>query len=136
MNKLIPLFIASLSVAATSAQCIPNPKFVKPRPQATALVTGVDNTNNQGTTRISFELVSAPNTSSRIDSIAMINGAGRNLASDIDGVDFSRYFQWEEDGILKIEADFPRTYKLADDASIVIYTVHGDIKATLPKKKK
>lgn len=136
MNRFISIFIASLSVAVTSAQCIPNPKFVKPRPQATALVTGIDNTNNQGTTRISFDLISAPNTSSRIDSIAMVNGAVRNMASDIDGVDFSRYFQWEEDGILKIEADFPRTHKFAKDAAIVIYTVHGDITATLPKKKK
>ena len=137
MKKFISiLFIASLSATAASAQCLPNPKFVKPRAQATAVVTGINNTNNQGVTRVAFDLVSAPNTSSRIDSVALVNGPHRHLASDIDGVDFSRYFQWEEEGVLKIETDFPRTHKFADNAALIIYTVHGDIKAPLPKKKK
>ncbi len=86
----------------------------------------LDNSNGSEVTRITFDLVSAPHTSSRIDSIsAIINGVATN-AIDIDGVDFNRYFQWEDDGIIRIEVDFPYRNKFTGADKIVFHTVHGD----------
>lgn len=63
----------------------------------------------QNLTRLYGRLSGAPHTSGRIDQITV---SGTTLkeplsATDIDGVDFRRWFQWEEDGIIPVEIDFP-----------------------------
>ena len=56
-------------------------------------------------TRVYGTLTGTPHTSHRIDAIKMQhNGA---IATDVDGIDFKRWFQWEEDGELRVEIDFP-----------------------------
>ena len=57
-------------------------------------------------TRVYGKLIGRPHTSNRIDGVNM---AGNNYsvdANDIDGVDFRRYFQWEDDGTIPIEHDY------------------------------
>lgn len=56
--------------------------------------------------RISGNLKSKPNTSANILSIELRQSQSI-YAVDTDGFDLGRYFQWEEDGNIKIEIDFP-----------------------------
>ncbi|MCM1297510.1 MAG: hypothetical protein NC311_18380, partial [Muribaculaceae bacterium] len=72
----------------------------------------------------------------RIDSAHIVDRGTKLRAIDIDGVDFARYFQWEDDGVVNIDIDFPRLRRISREASIVIHTVHGDITAPIPLQKK
>lgn len=82
--------------------------------------------------RVCGELVGRPHTSARIDSITLKSGHGQVAANDIDGVDFERYFLWEDDGRIYIEIDFPG-YKQANHAvscrhaRLVFHTAKGDL---------
>ncbi len=58
-------------------------------------------------TRIYGRLIGRPHTSQRIDAMAFEVNGRRMEASDIDGVDFKRWFQWEDDGVINVEVDFP-----------------------------
>lgn len=77
--------------------------------------------------RISLCLVGIPHTSQRIDSIDLIVGKQKIAATDIDGVDFERYFQFEDDGVQVIEVDFPFKGQLPKTAELIFHTVKGDI---------
>lgn len=82
--------------------------------------------------RICGDLTGKPHTSARIDSIALKLGNREILANDIDGVDFERYFQWEDDGIIALEIDIPgydeATRLLGSkDCEMVFHTVKGDV---------
>ena len=79
--------------------------------------------------RISLCLVGIPHTSQRIDSIDLIVGKQKIAATDIDGVDFERYFQFEDDGVQVIEVDFPFKGQLPKTAELIFHTVKGDILA-------
>jgi len=57
-------------------------------------------------TRVYGKLIGKPHTSQRVDSISMTVAGTRYSASDIDGVDFRRWFQWEETGNIAVEIDF------------------------------
>lgn len=54
-------------------------------------------------TRVYCTIVGRPNTSARITAITM----GNRAATDIDGIDMGRYFQFEEEGLIDLEIDFP-----------------------------
>ena len=58
-------------------------------------------------TRVYCNAVGRPHTSNRIDAMKMILKDGSYVANDIDGVDFKRYFQWEDEGSIPLEIDFP-----------------------------
>lgn len=59
-------------------------------------------------TRVYACLMGRPHTSGRIDDITMITNEGKIYKfTDLDGVDPKRYFQWEDDGKIFIEIDFP-----------------------------
>lgn len=59
-------------------------------------------------TRLYGRLSGMPHTSHRIDSVSIkVDGRGY-AATDIDGVDLKRWFQWEEDGEIPVEIDFPK----------------------------
>lgn len=87
-------------------------------------VTGYSSTSGQQTGFISFavnsidyrsdltrvygRLVGRPHTSERIDELLIITPAGKSYkCTDIEGVDFKRWFQWEDDGAIEVELDFP-----------------------------
>ena len=79
--------------------------------------------------RISLCLVGIPHTSQRIDSVDLIIGKKLVKAVDIDGVDFERYFQFEDSGVQTIEVDFPFKGTLPKTAKLIFHTVNGDITA-------
>lgn len=59
-------------------------------------------------TRVYGRLSGRPHTSNRIDFISVRPMEGKQSEStDIDGVDMKRWFQWEDDGIIPVEIDFP-----------------------------
>lgn len=98
-------------------------------------VTGVNNTNRDGTTRIRCDVLGYPHTSQRIDKVLLKHKGKTNEAIDIDGVDFNRYFQWEDDGVITMEIDFPRQKFLEPSDSLIFQTLNGPIGTTLGKIK-
>lgn len=59
-------------------------------------------------TRVYARLQGRPHTSERIDELVIILPSGRSYKStDIDGVDMKRWFQWEDNGNIEVEIDFP-----------------------------
>ena len=83
--------------------------------------------------RVSGNLVGEPHTSCRIDSVAVSGSHAVTVACDIDGVDFRRYFQWEDDGTIPLEIDFPGAEKVAAQlrcrhGQLIFYTSKGIIK--------
>lgn len=70
-------------------------------------------------TRVYGRMSGRPHTSGRIDFMSAVSGGKEMMATDIDGVDFKRYFQWEDDGIIPIEIDFP---PMKPNGSITIKT--------------
>lgn len=59
-------------------------------------------------TRVYGKITGLPHTSNRIDDATLYTPSGNHEATDIDGVDFRRYFQWEDEGEILLEIDFPR----------------------------
>lgn len=98
-------------------------------------VTGVNNTNHDGVTRLQCEIVGFPHTSQRIDGAFLKHNGKQLQATDIDGVDFNRYFQWEDDGVVTLEIDFPLTKNLSPADSLIFQTVNGRFGAPLGKFK-
>lgn len=85
-----------------------------------------------GLTRVYGKFVGVPHTSQKLHGIT-IELKGKNYkADDIDGVDFDRWFQWEDDGIIPVEIDFPRTPSL-NNATMVIYTEKGIDRCSMTK---
>ena len=83
-------------------------------------------------TRVYGKLIGRPHTSNRIDRVNMTGNSYSVEANDIDGVDFRRYFQWEDDGTIPIELDFPSA-RISDGIQIVFSTAHGQSATTVKK---
>lgn len=83
-------------------------------------------------TRVYGKFVGRPHTSQKLHGMTIeLNGKSYE-ANDIDGVDFDRWFQWEDDGIIPVEIDFPRTPSL-NNATLVISTEKGVDRCLLKK---
>lgn len=77
-------------------------------------------------TRVYCTISGQPNTSSRITAITF----GGKKATDIDGVDFDRYFQFEDSGSIDLEIDFPPMKPLGR-ATLVFVTKSGTFTYTI-----
>lgn len=74
-------------------------------------VTAVDFRNDL--TRVYGQFVGKPHTSERVDELLLVSPEGKQYkATDIDGVDMNRWFQWEDDGVIEVEIDFPAMKQL------------------------
>lgn len=76
-------------------------------------------------TRLYGRLLGAPHTSNRIDKITLNHGNQSISCSDIDGIDFNRYFQWEENGSINTEFDFG-PMKAVEQFDVVFKTPKGE----------
>lgn len=83
-------------------------------------------------TRVYGRLLGVPHTSQRIDGVKFVGNGSVADATDIDGVDFRRYFQWEDDGEIPVEIDFPRIKK-SPGLQIVFQTAVGSSTTTAKK---
>ena len=135
MKKLILLLamaFVSAFVVVSQMACMTIPK--KKHPLHLQLKT-INNTNSDGVSRLELDIIGVSYTSSRIDSAKIFTSDGSvYLASDIDGVDFHRYFQWEDNGIIPVEIDFPRNENYNKTDTLVVYTVYGEYRTTLNGK--
>lgn len=85
-------------------------------------------------TRVYGRLMGRPHTSNRIDGV-VFTGTGISLTStDIDGVDFRRYFQWEDDKTIPLEIDFPAVKSLKN-AQLIFDTPYGKSTTTIKVRK-
>lgn len=77
--------------------------------------------------RLTVCVVGIPHTSQRIDSVDLVMGSKIVKATDVDGVDFERYFQFEDQGVIMLEIDFPFKGVIPKTAMLVFHTVKGDV---------
>lgn len=77
--------------------------------------------------RLTVCVVGIPHTPQRIDSVDLVMGSKIVKATDIDGVDFERYFQFEDQGVIMLEIDFPFKGVIPKTATLVFHTVKGDV---------
>lgn len=130
---------AAALMAATAATAQP-PAIVHPAtrtvqqcrevaqtPVATAVIDSIERRDDL--TRVYVRYIGRPHTSDRIDSVTLSVGRIRYNGEDIDGVDFKRYFQWEDEGVIPLEIDFgpmSKGYPLTG-ATLTFDTVHGSL---------
>ena len=135
VKYILAAFVAVVTLSASAHLPGVKNKLVQPKHKVVAQVKDINNTNSDGVSRISVFLLSTPSTSSRIDSVTLVNGTKHFRATDIDGVDFSRYFQWEDNGEIMVEVDFPLQRQFNSDASVIFHTVYGDVTAPVKSSK-
>ena len=85
-------------------------------------------------TRVYGKLVGRPHTSHRVDEATLLTGKSSFKADDIDGVDFKRYFQWEDEGEILIEIDFPKM-KRFNAAQLIVVTPRGESVTSVRARK-
>lgn len=71
-------------------------------------------------TRVYGQLMGQPHTSGRIDAVEIESGGRKFVADDIDGVDFKRYYQYEDEGVIPLEIDFPAMKPF--EGAVMIFT--------------
>lgn len=84
-------------------------------------------------TRVYGKLVGRPHTSGRVDGATFLSGKISRTATDIDGIDFNRYFQWEDDGVIPVEIDFPAISPVRT-ARLVLTTSRGESVTNIKRK--
>ncbi|MCM1071178.1 MAG: hypothetical protein NC210_02865 [[Clostridium] fimetarium] len=122
IRRLRNILAAALLAAApaVSAQNASDPGFNVIPDKSVATDDGV---------RLTICLVGIPSTSQRIDGIDLVDGKTVIPATDIDGVDFKRYFQFEDTGVQVIEVDFPFKGAIPKTATLLFHTEKGEVKA-------
>lgn len=86
-------------------------------------------------TRVYGKLQGRPHTSNRIDEVRIISSGESYTSNDIDGVDFRRYFQWEDDGVIPIEIDFP-AMKSDTGVQLIFNIPYGQSQTTAKLRQK
>lgn len=132
MNRLYMLVMAVSVMALT---CVAAPRTVKytstTDPVMAVVVDSVDYRSDL--TRVYGKFVGRPHISGRVDAASLLSGKRSLSATDIDGVDFKRYFQWEDDGEIPVEIDFPAVKPLKA-AQLILTTTRGESVTTIKRK--
>ena len=106
----IGILLISASVAVCS--CHTQSRTLKGY-TATPLVSGpmelvVDSVDfRKDLTRVYGKVKGQPHTSNRVNKLTMTVGKRQFEATDVDGFDMNRWFQWEDSGVIPVEFDFP-----------------------------
>lgn len=120
--------IAIAVVAIAAASCGAQAKIVKNYKSHSddVLTFQVDSIDfRKELTRVYGKVIGRPHTSHRIDGVTLNINNQALVSDDIDGVDFKRYFQWEDDGFILLEIDFPAT-RPARNLNLNFNTVRGN----------
>lgn len=117
---------AAVLVSCASARTVKG-YITSGQPTTNRLILTVDSIDfRKDLTRVYGKITGRPNTSDRIDRIVLVKPDGVMVEStDIDGVDMERWFQWEEDGRINLEIDFPAV-KATDKLIINTFSPKGD----------
>ena len=109
-------------------------QLTQPRHFMKIVVDRIDNNNSDHVSRVSCTVIGVPHTSSRVDSVTAVIKGRVYRSTDIDGIDFGRYFQWEEEGAIPVDVDIVHTRIFSPNDSIRFHTVHGTYASPLKKK--
>lgn len=123
MKRICLILTMLIAMGATVGAKVVKRYSTSSSPVLTIMVDSID--FRKDLTRVYGKLSGHPHTSQRIDRAALLTGKSTHEATDIDGVDFKRYFQWEEDGIIPVEIDFP-SMKVFKSGRLVLDTPHGE----------
>lgn len=126
MRRLAMILSAAALVSCASARTVKD-YTTSGQPTANRLILTVDSIDfRKDLTRMYGKITGRPNTSDRFDRITLVKPDGVMVEStDIDGVDMERWFQWEEDGRINLEIDFP-AMKATDKLIINTFSPKGD----------
>lgn len=126
MRRLAMILSAAVLVSCASARTVKD-YTTSGQPTANRLILTVDSIDfRKDLTRVYGKITGRPNTSDRFDRITLVKPDGVMVEStDIDGVDMERWFQWEEDGRINLEIDFP-AMKATDKLIINTFSPKGD----------
>lgn len=107
-----------------------------PVPGISLVVDSVD--FRKDLTRMYGRIVGHPNTAQRIDSLLLSIGTGKKSlpATDIDGVDFKRWFQWEENGEIGLEIDFAPIVRIPERMELKALTPKGPVIWTIVRQSR
>lgn len=83
-------------------------------------------------TRLYGRLIGRPHTSQKIVKMEMRLPSGTFEATDIDGIDFNRWFQWEDDGTIPVEIDF-KAMSPVKSGTLIMETARGVDTSTFSK---
>lgn len=75
-------------------------------------------------TRVYARISGRPHTSQRIDAVTLTMGRRALPWQDVDGIEMKRYFQFEDEGEIALEIDFPPVAP-SRGGSVTIVTVGG-----------
>lgn len=134
ITTLIITLVLSTSTCIAQRKCGSAPGSQKHFMQVR--IEKVDNNNSDGVSRISCALVGIPHTSSRVDSVIAVVKGVKYKSTDIDGVDYGRYFQWEEDGVIPVDVDVKSIKRFTNRDSLKFYTVYGVFTAPFKSRNK
>lgn len=81
-------------------------------------------------TRLYGRLAGMPHTAQRIDTLTIKIDNRAYGSTDIDGIDLKRWFQWEDEGEIPVEIDFPRL-RLGKSATVEAVSPRGNCRWTL-----
>ncbi len=134
-NRRVWFFIiAMICLMATAFLARANKEYTYKSTAAEHLTLVVDSVDfRKDITRIYGRFIGRPHTSQRVDSMTMNIGGRKMSATDIDGVDFNRWFQWEDNGVIDVEIDFP-PMTLFESATLNIFTPRGNDRCTVFRK--
>lgn len=128
------VFAIALMMSGVNAQTVKGPNAKKNGNELRIEVDSVDFRTDL--TRVYCRLIGRPHTANRIDYVTLRTPGVVLAANEIDGVDFERYFQWEDEGVIPVELDFAPSTP-ANTVEIEALTVYGTVKsmpAPLDKK--
>lgn len=120
--------VYALSAIPTGSSCAPVKSEKSP---ASVVIDSI--AWREDLTRVYCRIIGRPHTSDRIDGVEMNVPKRKYIADDIEGVDFKRYFQWEDEDAIELEIDFPAVKEPHSPCNFTFFTVHGEIKASAGK---
>ena len=121
MKRIIAFILTSITLATASLHA-ERVKGFESHPSGNVLAMTVDSIDyRKDLTRVYGSLTGRPHTSARIDG-ATLDGME---CTDIEGVDLNRYFQWEDEGSIGVEIDFPPVAPKRQ-GTIVLKTPRGE----------
>lgn len=105
-RNVVKILFLAVFVLCCSAVGVSQMKNKQSTADITFIVNKIESHPDDHLIRVCGDLKSRPNTSACIDEITLV-GPSTIIATDTDGFDLKRYFQWEEDGTIDVEIDFP-----------------------------
>lgn len=130
-KSIVYIALVSILLPLSASAKVERGYHSESKPGLSFVVDSVD--YRKDLTRVYGRLIGAPHTSGRIDRISLAAPSGTMMCSDIDGVDFNRYFQWEASGVINTEMDFP-AMRPAPKFEVTFRTPRGEFVTKAVKK--